>query len=216
MILLNRALLILVLLPAFCGCGHHKSVSGDAKTLARRMPTTRELIDRLASRFPPQHEQGYWGGADMFDTAGTDRATKENYVSVQAAYKQLVDRGFAAFGDLIAASDDPRFSYSVVVAAWNNISVGIACTDIVAGQIEQVSDRENYKGMPDYIWDIREHEGLKKWWAEHQNQTLRDLQIECLKWTIAAEKTKPANPDLPLDNILPPLQKRLQELETAD
>jgi hypothetical protein len=152
----------------------------------------------------------------MFDTAGTDRATKENYVSVQAAYKQLVDRGFAAFGDLIAASDDPRFSYSVVVAAWNNISVGIACTDIVAGQIEQVSDRENYKGMPDYIWDIREHEGLKKWWAEHQNQTLRDLQIECLKWTIAAEKTKPANPDLPLDNILPPLQKRLQELETAD
>jgi len=78
--------------------------------------STSLLIDHLASRYAPRHEEGSWE-LDIHDPPDDRHRADED--RVQAVEQQLKSLGVSAFPALIAATDNKRFSKSQIVAALN-------------------------------------------------------------------------------------------------
>ena len=172
----------------------------------------RALIEELAARFPPAHETGFHDLNEFFGLGHRDDPRERDAERVSAARDRLKEMGPVAFPDLVACSDDTRYSFSRVVAAWVNHSVGQACFEIIAEQIDHVPGRSGYKDNPEYIYHVSRTIGLKKWWARNKHRALRDLQIESVRWTIAQEKARGFPDDARRRQVLVPLEKRLDEL----
>lgn len=187
----------------------------DVQALAR------PLVEELASKFTPEHEQGYWGsGMSLIDT-DADPARKEDAARVRAARERLEQLGTAAFPALIEAQDDERYSYSQVVAAWNNWSVGAACYLILKRQIETYRYGYKSRSLPDggslkkpsYLAQVAGTVGLDAWWEQRKDRNLRELQTEAVQWTIEREKAAGFVDVQQQQEILVPLQARLRELQ---
>jgi hypothetical protein len=188
-------------------------------------PQVAALIHQLVSDFPPAHETGWWPRLAVAATSTSDEAKqrKANSQRIQDAYEKLESLGLAAFPDLAANADDPRYSFSRIYAAWHNHSVGDACYLIMEEQIDsrdfgyKSRNAANGKSIiqPQYIWTMRETTGLPAWWQSRQTRSLRDLQIESLQWTINREQTAGFTDDAQRHQILDPLQTRLTDLQSS-
>ncbi|MDB5292772.1 MAG: hypothetical protein JWL69_4013 [Phycisphaerales bacterium] len=131
--------------------------------------------------------------------------------------------GIAAFPDLIAASEDKRYSFSMTTAAWGNHSVGDACFMIIESQVESYpygyKSREGTNGrqaiQPEYLEYARSGEGLKSWWERHKARSLPELQEEVLRWRIDQEKSIGFVDQAQRREILEPLESRLEQIRSA-
>jgi hypothetical protein len=56
-------------------------------------------------------------------------------------------------------------------------------------------------------------EGVKKWWKEHENRSLREMQIEALAWTIERERTIGFPREKDREAYLNPLLAKLNQLK---
>jgi hypothetical protein len=186
-------------------------------------PEARALIEQLASRYPPLYENGYLFGAARAD-GGPDEARDADYDRVQAAYNRLKSMGILAFPQLVAASDDPRYSFSRVVAANYNLSIGNACFEIVASQVLPggygYKSRKGAGGRdasnPQYDWNRGVGENLKKWWVMRKGRSLAEVQISVARWTIAREQAIGFIDETQRNQVLRPLLARLRELGAPD
>lgn len=193
----------------------HALAPGDARTAE-----INSLIHQLASTLPPTVKDGDWGNGPFF----RDLETLEGRDAerVHRAKERLKEFGVVAFPQLIAARDDPRFSYSASYAAWVNHSVGEACYFIIESQVDfygyGYKARKGSDGQPHsklrFMWtNYHEKKQLETWLAERKGKSLAELQIEALEWTIAQEQTAGFSDKEQEDSILDPLMKRLRELK---
>src|SRR5258706_10749360 len=156
---------------------------------------TRELIEELASRFTPKHRSGendlsMWsdpavGGGAIFQP-NPDTPEWRDFARVQAAYHRLKAKGIAAFPDLVESSDDQRYSFSLIVAAWSNHSVGDACFMIMEEEVDfrpyvykgRTGSEGRHSGQPRYLAHVRDGEGLRRWWGHLKMHGLGESQME--------------------------------------
>jgi hypothetical protein len=182
---------------------------------------TRKLIGQLASHFPPEHENGSHG-SKLIGIGSSDEQSprSQDAMRVEAARQSLTALGIAAFPDLVAASDDDRYSYSQVNAALWNYSVGDACFGILESQVDfygcGYKSRDGAEGRsavkPSYLRHARHNGGLAAWWASHQGRAITELQIESLRWTISQEESIGFVDAKQRREIIEPLETRLATL----
>lgn len=191
--------------------------------LANDQTESARLIQDLVSKFPPAHEDEYRGKfrRPLKDSPQEkDLPQERDALRVRKAYERLRSMGIAAFDDLVAASDDERYSFSAAYAAWENHSVGAACFMIIKSQVDtwgygyKLRDGANGKRAvkPQYLWHVRETEGLTRWWKQRRGAELRELQIESLRWTIAREEAIGFTSEAQRQLVVGPLEKRLNEI----
>lgn len=106
---------------------------------------------------------------------------------VHKTSKELVAYGKQAIPHLIASRNDSRYCRTASTSDDVNISVGVVCWDILGWIVEDFPSRRSYKSMPSYVGHILRGDE-EQWWEEHKHMTLREIQIEALKWTIDAEQ----------------------------
>ena len=198
-----------------------------------RDPVVAGLIHQLVSDFPPVHETGYWppsepgstGVPGMLKPQRNDMPETPEQINakrVNAAYERLRSLGLPAFPELVANSGDPRFAFARVYAAWHNHSVGDVCFMIMEEQVDfygtgyksRNDSKGHWKVKPQYLYAMRDSIGLQAWWEGHKTLSLREMQIESLRWTIREETEFGFVNDDERHRILDPLQKRLTELES--
>jgi hypothetical protein len=63
-------------------------------------------------------------------------AIADERAQIRAAFEQIHTLGLAAFPDLAANSEDPRYSFTRIYAAVHNHTVGEACRMVMEDQIE--------------------------------------------------------------------------------
>lgn len=210
--------LMAIALIAWIGCAHGPPSS--KRTSIHRVELG-ELIEQLASNYLPAYEDGEREmlnlNRSIFAEDSPINAAEQDAVRVSQAYGKLWRIGFTAFDQLVAASNDPRHSFSEIYAAWRNHSVGDACFMIIESQVdfygEGYKSRDGVDGRhsvkPQYLWYVRENQGLEVWWTKRRGRSLADLQIESLVWTIERENEMGFTDDTQRDRILSPLQRRL-------
>jgi beta-lactamase regulating signal transducer with metallopeptidase domain len=150
----------------------------------------RELIGQLASKNappPPDETKNFRVRPDDWD---------ENAQNVVYFAKgKLLKLGKTAFPILLENLDDKRYcmtrSYSIEI----NHSVGEVCGHIIVESVELAdgpyksrtgADGKDYV-CPSYF-AANYGRDLKKWWKDHRDKTLLEMQIEALRWRIAEEK----------------------------
>jgi hypothetical protein len=223
MIRLMVALLAAYLLVG-CGSGSKPAASAPYTRPAPHDPAIAALIDQLGSKFPP-YVFSHPGDPDPEWPSDREmEARKPDEERVWEVRGRLKSLGLAAFSDLVANCDDPRFSYIMAVQAYHNYSVGEACFFIIQEQVSPDEDfylsRHRPGGgtfvQPFYMNTIRQNPGLRAWWEGHKNLTLRDLQVEALEWTIQQEKVTGFTDDVERRRVLDPLERRLANLRAQN
>jgi hypothetical protein len=150
---------------------------------------------------------------------------KQRRVSI--AREKLTDLGKAAFSYLIAHRDDKQYSGPLKTGAnpLRSLSVGDTCCMIICEQVDSM--RGAYKcrkgrdgeeqGVPAYFSQFFKNRddspgnAFLKWWKEHQMQSLREMQIDALRWTVAQERSIGFPDKKEEEKCLQPLLKQLQE-----
>lgn len=149
----------------------------------------RDLIDQLASKNSPPSGKG-WPGLDH-----PDDWNEKNQETVYEARKKLRDFGKSAFPILIEYLDDDRYSLTAEYSIEVNHSVGEVCGHIIEGNVRLIGMR--YKSRtgadgksqmcPDYL-SANYGGDLKRWWRDNRRKTLRQMQLDVLRWRIAEEE----------------------------
>ena len=114
---------------------------------------------------------------------------------VLEARDALVAKGTAAFPALIRNIGDRRYSYNYHQDGWYNMDVGAACFRIISIQVEVYRPfvQAGRSHIPRTYWLAFGHEGdvegwVNKWWKAHEKMSLREIQLEGLKWAIEHER----------------------------
>ncbi len=140
---------------------------------------------------------------------------------VEIARKKLIVLGKDAFPILIEHVNDEGYSLSFYTAILRGFSVGEVCFMIIRNQVDLAG--MTYKGRAGHghhgyfsqyckeWWYTQE--GMRKWWMEHRHQSLRDMQIEALRWAVRRERKIgfPGKDDK--KRYLDPLLAKLRRLE---
>jgi hypothetical protein len=145
---------------------------------------------------------------------------------VSAAYKKLTAMGKDAFPMLIEHVNDRSYSQSTFSSLLLSESVGCVCFEIIEGQVDVVG--MNYKSRQGTDGEEHVHrgyfsqfsakgeyytqDGLRRWWKEHQHQSLKEMQIEALRWAIAREKKIGFPEKDDQKDYLEPLEAKLRKL----
>ena len=146
---------------------------------------------------------------------------------VAAAQQKLTGMGKDAFPILIGHLKDREYSCSISISLpYRSLYVGDVCFMIIEAQVD-------LSGMPYKARkgaDSRQHnhpgyfskycgnawysqEGLLKWWNEHDNRSVREMQIEALEWTIDRERSIGFPDDEAVESYLTPLLTKLAKLK---
>jgi hypothetical protein len=212
--------LSLLIFLAACSRGTTPTAAPASKPYTRPAPhdpAIAALVDQLANKFPPI----IWAGGFDPDHEPTD-AERSDLSRVFEVRQKLKSLGFAAFPDLVANADDPRYSYYSSVQQYINHSVGEVCFFILREQVDfgapiylsRDAPGGRYANQPSYIWTMRQNPGLSAWWKARRGRSLRELQMESLRWTIWQEESSGFINDAQRHQILDPLEKRLAELQS--
>jgi hypothetical protein len=129
-----------------------------------------------------------------------DRAVQKRIVET---WDKLLTVDTAGLSTLIAHYDDQEYSTSiasVISEYWHNWTVGEVCREIVISRIEPyghytpgTGDPRSRPQRPSYCRKYLDtKDTATHWWQEHQNKTLREIQLEALDWIIAEEKAEDA------------------------
>ena len=120
---------------------------------------------------------------------------------VEDARKQLIELGKDAFPTLIAHVNDEGYSRSIETAVLRGQSVGEVCFDIIEDQVDLAGmsyksrlgsdgQEHGYMGYLDQFFSDggNRQKALNDWWNQHHDQSLKQMQIEALKWAIEREQ----------------------------
>lgn len=147
---------------------------------------------------------------------------------VFVAMDQLRLMGQDAFEALIAHGDDKEYSYTGLYAAYVDQSVGEVCLGIIEAQV--ITGGRGYKARegadgkyhvsPSFLYFSKYYaapesrrSGFSKWYDDHKNKTLREMQAEALEWRIEQEKAIGFPDEKEREYFLHPLERHLAELK---
>jgi hypothetical protein len=160
---------------------------------SEKKPTEKEikaLIDKLVSPNP----EPVFSGDEIKDSPSYDR---EKQKLVEKAFDDLENLGPQAFPFLIDRWDDKHFSLTTSYGpngSLHNVSVGEVCKMIIFNQIQPfgcwkgIDEHEHMITRPDYpARFLSSRKDAKKWYEEHKNKSLAEIQLEVLDWVIAQE-----------------------------
>ena len=175
----------------------------EERTPATTSKKVAALIDQLASPNPPPTFPGGEknGGPDYILPAGFSRAKQ---MHVYEACHQLKTLGPLAFPYLIKSWNDKRHSMTLSVGINGycfNASVGEICERIIFDQLQP------YGTLPEFDDDPRGKphrpsypaqflatpKDAGKWYEEHKNKTLFEMQLMIVEWVIEQESKSPTN-----------------------
>lgn len=148
--------------------------------------------------------------------------------SVEDARRKLISLGKDAFPFLIEHINDKEYSLSFSTSILRGFSVGEVCFMIIERQVDLAGVA--YKGRDGSDGKSHVHRryfsqycagrwftqaGIQKWWETHQQLSLREMQIEALRWAIQREQNIGFSGENDRKHYLGPLQERLRKLEAA-
>jgi hypothetical protein len=145
---------------------------------------------------------------------------------VEEAHRKLIQLGKNSFPVLIEHLNDKAYSMSISTAIPRSLSVGDVCFMIIENQVDpfassRVKGRRGsdgkdhaFRGYFSKYCDVKwySREGLQKWWQEHKEQSLKDMQIEALRWDIEDERRIGFVSKEDEEESLRPLQEKLNQL----
>jgi hypothetical protein len=151
---------------------------------------------------------------------------------VLAAQQKLIEVGKVAFPNLIEHINDKAFSHSMIGTTAVLVlgrSVGQACFDIIEKQVDiagmtyksrQGADGQwhTYRGYFSQFSSKGEHysqDGLRRWWRSHRHQSVKEMQMDAMRWAIDREKRIGFPGPRDEEHYLRPLQSKLRELTQA-
>jgi hypothetical protein len=198
----------------------YKITDDEIKKLVEQLVSPNKAPDVVA--FDPGYPKGY---------------DHEAQKKIEAACSSLSKLGPQAFPFLIDHFDDKGYCITVDFNSYENRDVGFVCKwlfydhliplgDKVAGDgytspahvdiaiDEKIGPRGTRTQHPDYfeLHKLRDLKELKKWAIERRDRSLREIQIDIIKWTIEEEKKdkkKFSNDEIEF------LQKQLSDLEKS-
>jgi len=163
-------------------------------------PSAKE-IESLIAQLRSPNKPPKVDGKDAEYPAGYDSEAQKR---VRTAFSRLRDLGLAAFPQLLEHVNDADYSMTGDGGATDvNRSVGSVCFYLLDAQLtpygarsivsEAGRDPRENPLRPDYFeaHGFFDSKSSQKWWQSHNGKSLRELQIEVLEWTIAAEDAKP-------------------------
>lgn len=177
---------------AFVFLGSLAFAQDDSEKLA----DASKMINALASENPAPKERR---GPDLKFPPEYDRKKQQ---SVYAAISDLKALGPQAFRPLIEKWSDERYSltYSVGINGYmNNATVGKMCRIIVYDQIqpygiwpETDDDPRGKPKRPSYPSTfLADANDASKWFDEHKDKSLFEIQLMVVDWVIAQEDKSP-------------------------
>lgn len=186
--------------------------------------TDRKKVESLVAelRSPDKDPNPNREPLDAFPKDYDDKAQEK----VETARKNLIAMKEAAFPVLIDHVNDKGYSRTISTSILRSLSVGEVCFMIIQEQVDVAGmpykSRRGADGMEHVYrgyfsryskgaWCSQE--GLKKWWAEHQNQSLKVMQIEALNWAIDRERAIGFPGEKDREYYLTPLIDQLTELK---
>jgi hypothetical protein len=142
-----------------------------------------ELIESLAS---PNRAPHIDEGSPPHYPRTYDRTAQAKIVESQT---KLLSMGTKAFTQLIANVEDRRYSSTEQrgKTLWVNLDVGYVCRHIVELQVEVYQSSVNLPPRERY-WLPFDRMQLEEWWKQRQTTSLRDIQLEGVKWALIRQK----------------------------
>jgi hypothetical protein len=146
-----------------------------------------KAVMELISTRPAPHPSGYTA-----TTAQEDMAVPYMTPQVSNAIVKLKDMGPGIFPALVKHLTDDRYSYSDIVACWENRTVGDAVLDVLSDGHYMVSGYKfrktpsgsaTYLSFKDYLY-ARDPE---KWASWASTRTRLDIQLDIIDWCISKE-----------------------------
>jgi hypothetical protein len=148
-----------------------------------------DLVCRLVSQRPAPYPSGYDEPPDA--VVFGDYMTPQ----VKQAIKDLKALGPSAFPALVKHLGDGRYSYSGVVAAWLNFSVGDAVVDVLCDGNYMHSGykgRQTHLGNAPYLSfkDYLTACGAEAWAERAKSMTRLKIQMDFIDWCIERENER--------------------------
>jgi hypothetical protein len=148
------------------------------------------LVLQLVSTRPAPHPSGY---TEM--TAEEDAAVPYMTSQVSNAIAKLKAVGTTGLPALIKHLRDDRYSYSTVVASWDNRTVGDAVLDVVSDGHYMVSGykvRQSPSGSAPYLSfkDYLDARGSEHWGSWARSQTRLSIQLDFIDWCVSREQER--------------------------
>jgi hypothetical protein len=144
---------------------------------------------------------------------------------IEKARRKLIHLGKDAFPILIEHLKDTSYSRSICTAILRSLSVGDVCFQIIEEQVDLAGMRYKSREGSDGEYHVHRgyfsqyckgawytRDGLRKWWKEHQHRSLREMQIEALKWAIERERKIGFPEEKDRERYLNPLLEKLTTL----
>ncbi len=148
------------------------------------------LVLQLVSARPAPHASGY-----TRVTAQEEMAVPYMTAQVSNALVQLKAMGTPIFPALVTHLRDDRYSFSITVAAWENLKVGDAVMEILSDGHDMFggykfrkapSGFEVYLSFNDYL----QARGPEKWADWAKNKTRLEVQLDFIDWCVSKEKER--------------------------
>ena len=173
-----------------------------------------QLIEQLASKNSPPTGDG-WPGLERPDN--WDESAQE---IVYKAKDSLSDLGKSAFPILLKHLDDQRYSKTGWTAIEYNQSVGDVCSEIIVGNVDLIGMTfkvrtgadGKYHGCPTYFFTLVGSD-IEQWWQKNKHKSLKQMQIDVLKWRIKEENKIGFPDEESKESYLTPVLEKLAELE---
>jgi len=149
------------------------------------------LVVKLVSDRPAPFPSAYWGPE-------IDKIEYFNgYMTLQVsnAIARLKQMGPSIFPALMKHLHDDRYSYSIVVEAWNNETVGNAVVEVLCdGHYmysgykwrDTASGSGVYLSFPDYL----KAKDPEKWAEWAKDKTKLEIQLDFIDWCVAKENER--------------------------
>jgi hypothetical protein len=182
-----------------------KVIEDLIEKLASKNEAPKQVRDRIRVEYPKDYDQ------------------KAQDV-VKAARKELVAIGKDSMPVLVEHLNDKRYSMTFATSVERNFTVGEVCAMILE---EQVGDRMTYKMRMGADGQFHPFDGyfsryytagrdtqaaFKAWWEENREKSLKEMQIDVLKWTIERERKVGFPTKAQEEAEFTPLIKQLNEL----
>ena len=148
------------------------------------------LVLQLVSARPAPHPSGFTG-----TTVEEDVAVPYMTSQVSNAIAKLKAMGTTALPALIKHLRDDRYSYSTVVASWDNRTVGDAVLDVLSDGHYMVSGykvRQSPSGSAPYLSfkDYLDTRGPEHWSSWAKSQTRLSIQLDFIDWCVSKEQER--------------------------
>jgi hypothetical protein len=170
---------------------HPSQPSRKSSTEAR----VRSLVELLVSPVPPPCPDDVENGCRPKDRSGRGAyRTGEDFYEdpqVNRARRELISLGTTAYPELVHHLHDKRYSFSRIVAEWNDYTVGDVVREVLAEDVEYLP--VSYVPLtgqksPDFSFeDYLNEQDLPAWAELAASTTKQSLRILYIEWFIEKE-----------------------------